>query len=300
MPTLYTHYEFGQTVLNNLNGDVQKEIKENINYYNMFNQGFDNIYYYLFRWIHYRKFGIYAHKHNIDLFFKNIILFIQNNNLENDSKLTTMFYGFLNHYTLDTLMHPLINYQVSNLKIPHTKLEYMLDYEYYQELNSEKWNGKLYRTLIPKVKFDKNLLNLINYSFFHTYQEKNIGLIFKRSHSFGYYIHRYFIYDKWGLKSKFYQIIDLFSKKNAFKFSQNTFYIKKFDQRILNEDKNEWNRGKEKYNYSMPEIYEYSLQICINLNNLAYEIIHNQKDIEPLLEKIRKISLKNMPLLLEK
>jgi len=61
MPALHTHYEFGQEVLKKLNKKIQKEINTNISYYNMFNQGFDNLYYH-FRWKYYRIFGIRAHK----------------------------------------------------------------------------------------------------------------------------------------------------------------------------------------------------------------------------------------------
>ena len=59
---------------------MQKEINSNIKYYNMYNQGFDNLYYH-FKWKYYRNFGIKSHKYNIDLFFRNIFSYIKENDL---------------------------------------------------------------------------------------------------------------------------------------------------------------------------------------------------------------------------
>ena len=193
MPAVYTHYLFGQKVLKKLNKTLQKEILENINYYNMFNQGFDNLYYYPFKWSYYRNLGIRSHKKKVDLFFKNAILYIKDHNLDNNSIYTNMIYGIINHYTLDTIIHPFINYQVTNINIPHTNIEFMLDGYYYLNNNQEKWRGKIYQTLIPKLKFDNNLLELLNHSYLTTHNEKNIGYIFQKSHNIGYYAYRYFI-----------------------------------------------------------------------------------------------------------
>ena len=50
MSALHTHYKHGNDVLKKLYKKQQLEINTNNNYYNMFNQGFDNLYYYLFNW----------------------------------------------------------------------------------------------------------------------------------------------------------------------------------------------------------------------------------------------------------
>ena len=207
MPTVYTHYKFGQDILNKLSKKQQTSIRENINYYNMYNQGFDNLYYH-FKWQYYRKFGVKCHKHDFDLLIKNVINYIKNNNLQEKSEITNFLYGIINHYTLDTLVHPLINYQVNALNIPHTKIEFMVDnFLYYQE--NEKWHNKFYKTLIPRLKFNDDLKMFLDTIFEETYQEKNIGQIFNRSHNNGYYIYRYFISDRLNIKNKFYKIIDL-------------------------------------------------------------------------------------------
>lgn len=296
MPALHTHYKFGQDVLNKLNKQLQTNIKSNVSYYNMFNQGFDNLYYYLINWKYYRTFGIQAHKHNIDLFFENIFNYIKDNKLENNSEITNIIYGFINHYTLDTLLHPYINYQVKNLNIPHTKIEFMLDSKL-----TDNNSSKFYKTLIPKIKFTNKLIELLNEVFEKTYKEKNIGKIFNKSHNLGYYIYRYFINDKYGIKTFFYKIIDFIIPKKDIKFSKNTFYSKQFDERLLNSEKNIWNHPNNKeetYNYSFNELYNLAIEVCTKLNNDAYEVLNNRKDLEELINNIKSINLKNIQELL--
>jgi len=296
MPALHTHYKFGQDVLNKLNKQLQTNIKSNISYYNMFNQGFDNLYYYLINWKYYRTFGIQAHKHNIDLFFENIFNYIKDNKLEKNSEITNIIYGFINHYTLDTLLHPYINYQVKNLNIPHTKIEFMLDSKL-----TDNNSSKFYKTLIPKMKFPNKLIELLNEVFKKTYKEKNIGKIFNKSHNLGYYIYRYFINDKYGIKTFSYKIIDFIIPKKNIKFSKNTFYSKQFDERLLNSEKNIWNHPNNKeetYNYSFNELYNLAIEVCTKLNNDAYEVLNNRKDLKELINNIKSINLKNIQELL--
>jgi len=296
MPALHTHYKFGQDVLNKLNKQLQTNIKSNISYYNMFNQGFDNLYYYLINWKYYRTFGIQAHKHNIDLFFENIFNYIKDNKLEKNSEITNIIYGFINHYTLDTLLHPYINYQVKNLNIPHTKIEFMLDSKL-----TDNNSSKFYKTLIPKMKFPNKLIELLNEVFKKTYKEKNIGKIFNKSHNLGYYIYRYFINDKYGIKTFSYKIIDFIIPKKDIKFSKNTFYSKQFDERLLNSEKNIWNHPNNKeetYNYSFNELYNLAIEVCTKLNNDAYEVLNNRKDLKELINNIKSINLKNIQELL--
>jgi len=237
-------------------------------------------------------------KKKIDQFFENIFNYIKNNNLEDNSELTNMIYGFINHYTLDTLIHPYINYQVDNLNIPHTKIEFMLDGQIRK--NNE---SSYYKKLIPKLKFSKELINTLNQVFEKVHNEKNIGKIFNRSHNNGYYIYRYFINDKYGIKTFIYKIIDFLIPFKEIKFHQNTFYTKKIDKRILNHKNLNWHHPSNKnetYNYSFEELYHISMKVCVKLNNDAYKVLHNKEELSDLINKIKLINVKNIPKLLEK
>lgn len=301
MPTLYFHYKFGHNILDNLSKDEQESINSNIKYFDMFNQGFDNLFYYPFKWNYYRKFGIKCHKKKLDKFFYNLIAFIKDNDLQNDSSVTNMVYGFINHLTLDTIMHPYINYQVKNLNIPHGKIEFLFDYYIYDNLFHTKWQNKLYKILIPKLKFTDNLKMTIDNVFLETYNEKNIGKIMNRSHNLGYYIYRLFITDIHGIKSKLYKIVDFIVHNKDVKFSETTFYNQGFRKELLNREKNNWYHPRNKdeiYNYSLEELHDIAYKIALKLNKLAYQVINNKKDIKDFIKLIKLLDIKNIQELL--
>ena len=304
MPTLYFHYEFGQAQLKTLPKSEQKIINQDIRYYNMFNQGFDNLYYYIFnykKWNYYRKFAIKAHKKHLDKFFNNLFNYIIDNNLQNNYATISMVYGFINHLTLDTIFHPYINYQVKNLKIPHAKIEFLIDFYINDYKNHTKWQNKTFKVLIPKLKFSKELLKQIDVVFKNTYQEDNISKIFNKSHNNCYFIYRYFITDIHGIKSNLYKIIDFFTPFNEVKFSETTFYNKGFTKELLNNENLEWHHPKDEkeiYTYSLEELYYLAFNTAKKLNKLAYEILHNNKDITEFLDLIKLLELKNIPELL--
>ncbi len=283
MPSLYTHYKFGEDVLGNLPKNIQNIINNNLTLYHIFNQGNDNLYYYILHFKFYRDFGIKIHHHKVDIFFQNAFHYLK----ERPKEDIGIIYAYINHYVLDTLMHPLINYLVKKENIDHTKIEYLLDYYLY---GNKLWKPSYYKELIPKVKFTKELRNFLQTVYFNTYEIKNIAKIFNRSHNNAYYLYRYFIYDKYGIKEKFYSLFN----KNV---KNNTFYIKEFNYNLLNENKNEWHHPKndqEIYNYSFEEIYDYALKIATLLNKLAYEIIHSNKDLKEFNYYLNLVNLKNI------
>ncbi len=299
MPTVYTHYKFGQDVLSQVNKKLNQSINQEISYYNMFNQGWDNLFYYHLKWSYYRNFAIRAHKKDVPLFFQNIIEYIKDNHLSNNPFLTNMLYGFLNHYILDTLMHPLINYQVENLNIPHVRIEYNIDkYLFYQEY--PKWQNKLYKTLIPQLKFPEDLTKLIDYTFLNTHNISNIGKIFNKSHNNGYLIYRYFIQDTYGLKSKLYKLVDFITPQQFFKFNEFAFYIKHVNLDILNTTHTNWQHPTtlETYNYSFDDLYHICSKIAIKFNNDAFKVLNNKLSITEFIANIKLINLKNIPKLL--
>ena len=302
MPALYTHYKFGNDVLNNLNTDITNKINNELNYYFMFNQGWDNLYYH-FKWNYYKKFGTYAHKNNVDKFFYNLITYIKENNLEEEHQITNMIYGFINHYILDTLLHPYINYQVKNLKIAHSKIEFILDNMLYQKEHHYKWKGNFFKTLIPKLKFSNNLSKTIEYTFFKTYNKNNMGKIFNTSHNNGYYLYRYIIFDKNGIKTKIYKLLDYIIPFKKLKFHECTYCLKDYNEYIFNYNKIIWHHPKnklEEYNYSLEELYNYSLNIAIKLNTIIYNILYTNEDIDKLISLIKLINIKNIQELLKK
>ncbi len=300
MPSLYTHYLFGQKILKKINSSLKEDITGKIKYYNMYNQGFDNLYYYHKNWSYYKKLGIQAHKNNIANFFTNMINLIKENNIK-DNEIRNMLYGFINHYVIDTITHPFINYQAKKYNIPHTKIEYIIDNYLYNENNKEKWHKEIYRELIPKLTFSNDLIQFIDTLFYQTYNEKKIGHVFNASHHNSYYLYRYLINDPHGLKSKGYFLIDILLRKNNDRLSDCTYYFKDDDNDILNLKHTNWHEphdNTEIYNYSFLDLFYNCLKIATNINNLAYNVLNGKEDLTILIAKINKLSLKNMQELL--
>jgi len=78
--------------------------------------------------------------------------------------------------------------------------------------------------------------------------------------------------------------------------------MKKFDKRILNNEKRSWhhpNNKNEIYNYSYDELYNIALKISVKLNDNAYQVLHNKKDLDEFISKIKLINLKNIQELLK-
>ncbi len=298
MSALFTHYEYGKEVLNKLSDKQKDEINNNIDYYNMFNQGWDNLFYYLPKWHKIKKIGLNAHKNNVDNFFKNMIIYIKENNLEDNSMYTNMVYGFINHYVMDNIIHPYVNYLVKSINMPHSKIEFMLD----SKIRKDNKNS-YFRVAIPKIKNNKEFTNYLDLLFLKTYGVKNIGKKFIKSHNISYYLYRYFINDKHGIKRFIYKLFWFIKPTEDNKLYEFTYYYKIFDKRILNEERNIWNHPKkknEKYNYSFNELYNYSIDIAVKLNNIAYNIIHNNDNINKLISLIKIVDTNNIDKLLKK
>ena len=301
MATIYTHYKFGQDTINLLSSELQNKINKEITYYNIFNQGFDNLYYYHKNWFYYRTFGASCHTKNIINFFDTFIKYIKSKRLQNNSVITNAIHGILNHYILDTIIHPYINYQVDNLKIPHAKIEFMYDY-YLSTKDNTKWNKNAFKTIVPKIKFTNELINCLDYIFYQTHQEKNIGKIFNISHNNSCFIYKIFIVDMHNYKTKLYKIIDIILPFKKLKLSEITFNTK-FDERILNKNKLNWHHNKypdEIYNYSLDELYNNALNISVLLNEKLDLVINNKLDKKEFLNLLKKVKLQNILLFPQK
>lgn len=295
MPAMYTHYEFGRYVLDNLNKDIKKTISKNLDYYDMFNQGFDNLYYYLPKWRKYRELGRYCHHHYIKTYFKNVITYIYDNNLQNDSEVTNMLYGFINHLTMDSIMHPLINYQTKRLKISHSSLEIKLDrYLYEIKYHKDFQKEKMYKELVKKLKYGDNLINTFDSVFLSTYNQDKIGKIINRSHNLGYIVYKYFVFDSFGIKTFFYKIYDFFTPNKDFRYSEHTYYEKSFNTKFFNDEHKEWKYKKESYYYSWNELYEYAIKNATKLIELANKAIYDQKYLNKFLKEYEKVNVKNI------
>lgn len=304
MPAIYTHNVFAKNVYKNLDKNIQMKFKRKNNIYEIFSQSFDFLYYYNFLSLipgrKIRKFGRYCHRNNTQDYLINIIKYIKKNKLYNNSDILAYLYGSINHYILDTTMHPYINYLASKPKDKvsmHTKLEFEID-AYYYELTTKKpfFKYDISKDLLKKTKFSNKLKKCLTSIFEQTYHVDNLGPIYEKSYNQSASIFKLAMIDKYGLKKFVYKILDLITLHFNFKCSYCSFYIKDIDTSFLNFQKEEWynpSSKKNKSNLSWNELFDLAKNKSINLITSCDKYFKNKEKISTLKELIPNTSYAN-------
>lgn len=295
MPSIYTHYMFSQDVKNKLSKNIQAIINENKHYYNIFSQSFDNLYYYNFlsfkpgRKI--RRLGSYAHYHNVNDYFTNILTYIKKNNLEDNSEVLCYLFGAINHYMADSHLHPYINYRTGRYSIKrkketkkykglHTNAEIRIDAHYYEKVTNKQFKRfKIHKNFIKKVNFSKQLINTINFAFKETFQVDNMGYIFNKSYNQSKFVYQLLMYDPIGFKKLIYKIIDYitpFKDIVAAVFSLNK---KPIEKEFFNLTHENWCNPIDNtivYNSSWYDVYNEAATKAAALIEESYNFLNNK------------------------
>lgn len=114
-------------------------------------------------------------------FFNNLLRFIKDNNLEKDPKVLGFLYGHLCHYAFDDLEHPLIRKLCKKCK-QNKKSHALIELYYDNYLTMKKFGiplNKYDNKKLFKGKINKTLKNVINYTYFKTYNCKNVSKYYK-------------------------------------------------------------------------------------------------------------------------
>lgn len=152
MPSYKTHSVHGELILPYINNNV-KISKEDIK---IFCIGPDTMIA-----TDYKLFD-YQHANKIKEYFESLLKLVKQNKLQDNSEVMAFVYGQIDHYILDTIMHPYIYYMTedlpkNNVMIPHSLIEMWIDDYILKKFNiSEK---KYYHKLKINSKKLKELIN---------------------------------------------------------------------------------------------------------------------------------------------
>ncbi len=304
MPSIETHKIFGNDVLAKTNlTNIDKKI------YTIFNQSFDNFFYYKFFSLKKCYETNYLKEKGHRQHSRDYLINIADNILKfklNNSQCRAYLFGSINHYVLDSTCHPFIFYKTGAFKPEkketykynslHSKMELMLDCYFYEQNNDKKfYKYKGYLDNFPKVKFSKKLNELIDKSIFDTFNIKNASKLYYKSYKEGRFIFKHGVYDPLGVKKIIYKFIDTLSPKKFRRCKYVSNYIKKIDEKYLNLDKKTWYHPvtKEAFDYSILDLYNIALKKSINYFNYFEKYLNKKITRKELYKKIDNISYIN-------
>lgn len=237
MPSSITHAYFGIDVFNKLPSKHQQ--KMDLNYLKMFSQGSDPFMFYNFfigkKAQEISNIQEIIHTKKTNLFFKNNIKYIINNNLTNNKEIITYLYGYICHYYLDLYTHPYIYYKSGlfdkkdsstyKYNTIHQKYEYLIDlYFISQREPIPYYKFKPHKFLFPIKTISPTLKNLINNTLYETYKYQDLAKYYQKSLNHMYLFYKHINYDPYSYKLLAYSLIDKITKKNTVKLKELSFH----------------------------------------------------------------------------
>ena len=288
MPSTITHAYIGLDTLKRLDKKPKEIINKRIDNYQIYCQNMDVLYFYhifLLKENSIQKVGHDFHTKNVFNYFKTMI----DDNKENkDLELFTFIAGLITHYQADKIIHPYINFLAKNknrIKMinKHFEIETYLDNYFtnkYQEKNYQSIKNYLFLYNYKENEIVKKEIDKIFKIYFKC---ENMGYLYTKSVKEMAFVYKYLRHDKYGIKKKIYQLIDL----NPFNIRRTTYLSYHFslnnNDYYLNTKKNSW------YNYYNPsftsnksllELYEEVIDCSSNIINELYKYIFEEKKLD--------------------
>ncbi len=296
MPSIVTHHLFSDEVFTQTEKEIQNKLKEVLPLYHIFAQSFDNLFYYNLllpkKGKNIRDFATIAQRTNIQDYFKNIILAIKEKKLTENKEVLAYLYGSITHYILDSTCHPFIIFHAgwdnpinksNQYRGNHEKIEVMIDRIYIKEKrNIELSKANLADTLLPKIKFSKELQEVMNDTYDKTFHQKNMAEIYEKSTKQGHYILKWFVTDKSGIKKQLYKIYDKFSSKNTRMYQNLSFHVKEIDETVLNREHHQWCNPADNSmisKKSFDDLYKDATQKAKEIFHAINQTLQNQMDL---------------------
>ena len=298
MPAVYTHYIFTKEVYSKLKLSTKNQIKNELDLFEIFGKSFDILFF------SDSKLGHLAYNFNINLYFKNILLYIRKNNLQNDEKVLSYLYGSICHYILDSICHPYVFYRTGKFNFRdknsykykglHNYYEYMIDSILYFNHNKRKmFQDKVYKLLFPKFCPNKSLKLLINYVILNTFNSRFGYLKFRIGYLNFRLAFKYIMFSKVEYKKKIYSILDKLNLFKNFNLSNLCYYIPELDYDVMNYGKKNWcNPVNDTLisNYSFDELFSRAIKKAVQVIETVNSVLQNNQPLNVALKVIGNFS----------
>ncbi len=160
MPSIYTHYRYGNEVLNKLSPEDKNIVLNNIDEYILGLQGPDFLFFDTLSKKKTSELGSKMHLMSFNEVLDNFVF--TNKNFE-----MSYLYGFLTHFILDSYIHPVIKNYTDDGE-DHFEIETELD-RYYMNLDNKDFSSFRLSSISP---YNKNLSENI-YSLYRNFSDKD-------------------------------------------------------------------------------------------------------------------------------
>jgi hypothetical protein len=247
MADMTTHVIFSNDVLSTF--EKKDYVYTYYNYYKLGSQGPDP-YLYISSKDENPRIGDLMHEKDTGLFFINFLNYIKRNP---SKQLQAFFYGMVNHFSLDSNIHPYIYYTTGIYKPNkpetlkyrgmHLKIERLLDRLYLEQrlnVNRRRFNSYKYclKGLLPSTEIKKALDVVIE----ETYQVKGYGEKYEACVKRMKSVTQHVAFDRTGIKKQVLKLYDKYLNKTHPLMYQTISFNSEVNDNIdyFNEGKNTW------------------------------------------------------------
>lgn len=295
MPATITHSYFMKDLYEVLPDNITSKI--DLNRSKMFAQSTDSIMFYNLLSIkpshNLRKFQYYFHTHKTNDFFINLLDYVKEHNID-DKDTYSFIVGFITHFVLDSNIHPYIIYKTGFFDKKkketykyngiHHFMETFLDNDLIKRReNTDPYKFNISKFCFDTKKFSNDLNNTIDYTFYTTFNIKNMSYKYYRSLKQMKTYLRLFRMDRFGIKKFFYKIIDTFTPRSMFRFEAVSYHLPLEDKHnYLNNNHTMWKNPVDDNitsTESFVDLYLRSLEEARNISIKIFEYL-NGKDID--------------------
>jgi len=212
-----------------------------------------------------RKFQYYFHDNKTQEFFINLLEFVRSTNYK-DKDVYSFIVGFITHYILDTTLHPYIIYKtgIFDKKRPstykynnvHHFMENFIDMDIVRRrLRINPYSYDFVKYCFDTREFSKELNKTINYTFYTTFQIKDMSKIYYKSLKQTKCYFKALRMDKSGIKKNIYKIMDTFTPRSCYRFEAISYHQSLDDKHnYLNNNHTLW-RNPSDYDITSTESF---------------------------------------------
>lgn len=294
MPATVTHAYFMKDLYEVLPDNITSKI--DINRSKMFAQSTDSIMFYNLLSLkpshNLRKFQYYSHTHKTNEFFINLLNYVRDHNID-DIDTYSFIVGFITHFVLDSNVHPYVIYKTGFFDKKkketykyngiHHFMEAFLDNDLIKRReNTDPYKFNISKFCFDTKKFSNDLNNTIDYTFYTTFNIKNMSYKYYKSLKQMKTYLRLFRMDRFGIKKFFYKIIDTFTPRSMFRFEAVSYHLPLEDKHnYLNNNHTMWKNPVDDNitsTESFVDLYLKSLEEARNISIKVFEYL-NGKDI---------------------